>query len=104
MAYILYGVITGESIAQLFMAGIGPGALLFGLYIVYVIVRGAVNKRSLFEKGVVPSQAALQKAKSPEARCRTMSANGRSCIPFIQKCYLQCKQRQEEEGSNGVVE
>ncbi len=61
MAYILYGVITGESIAQLFMAGIGPGALLFILYIAYVVVRGVVNKKSLFEKGIVPSQIALQK-------------------------------------------
>jgi tripartite ATP-independent transporter DctM subunit len=62
MAYILYGVITGESIAQLFMAGIGAGALLFGLYVVYVVVRGVVKKKSLFEKGMVPSQTALQKA------------------------------------------
>jgi tripartite ATP-independent transporter DctM subunit len=61
MAYILYGVITGESIAQLFMAGIGPGALLFGFYILYVVVRGLVSKRSLFEKGMVPSEIALQK-------------------------------------------
>lgn len=60
MAYILYGVITGESIAQLFMAGVGPGALLFGLYILYVVIRGAVNKQSLFEEGVVKDQVSLQ--------------------------------------------
>jgi len=62
MAYILYGVITGESIAQLFMAGIGPGAILFSFYIIYVVIRGAVNKESLFEEGRVPNQVSLQKA------------------------------------------
>jgi len=60
MAYILYGVITGESIAQLFMAGIGPGAILFSFYILYVVIRGAVNKESLFEEGQIPSQVSLQ--------------------------------------------
>lgn len=60
MAYILYGVITGESIAQLFMAGIGPGVILFSLYILYVMVRGAVNEQSLFEKGAEKNQAPLQ--------------------------------------------
>ena len=60
MAYILYGVITGESIAQLFMAGIGPGVILFSLYILYVMIRGAVNEQSLFEKGAEKNQAPLQ--------------------------------------------
>ncbi|TKB06536.1 TRAP transporter large permease [Desulforhopalus sp. IMCC35007] len=34
---ILYGVITEESIVDLFMAGVGPGLLLMGLFIVYCL-------------------------------------------------------------------
>lgn len=56
IGYILYGVITGESVGQLFMAGLVPGAIIFGSYGVYVIIRSMVSKQSLFEKGQVPSQ------------------------------------------------
>jgi tripartite ATP-independent transporter DctM subunit len=34
---ILYGVITEESIVDLFMAGVGPGLLLMGLFIIYCL-------------------------------------------------------------------
>ena len=35
---ILYGAITGESVGALFIAGIAPGILLTGLFILYVMV------------------------------------------------------------------
>jgi hypothetical protein len=35
-------------------------------------------------------KAAIEKAKSPDARCRKMAANGRPCIAYVQKYYLQC--------------
>jgi hypothetical protein len=35
-------------------------------------------------------KAILEKAKSPEARCRTTAANGQPCIAYVQKCYMQC--------------
>lgn len=45
---ILYGAITGESVGALFIAGIVPGIILTGLFILYVIV--FVSKK-------VPAQA-----------------------------------------------
>jgi C4-dicarboxylate transporter DctM subunit len=49
---ILYGVITEESIVSLFMAGVGPGLLLTGLFICYCLVY------SLFDKNYKPSPRA----------------------------------------------
>ena len=49
---ILYGVITEESIVSLFMAGVGPGLLLTGLFICYCLVY------SLFDKNYKPSPKA----------------------------------------------
>lgn len=35
---IIYGVITEESIAALFLAGVGPGALLIALFVIYSMI------------------------------------------------------------------
>ena len=40
---ILYGAITGESVGALFIAGIIPGILLTGLFILYVVLFAARN-------------------------------------------------------------
>jgi hypothetical protein len=46
------------------------------------------------EEGVTTRvKAAVEKAKSPAARCRRLAANGRPCIAYVQKYYLQCLQR-----------
>jgi C4-dicarboxylate transporter DctM subunit len=49
---ILYGVITEESIVSLFMAGVGPGLLLTGLFVLYCF------GYSLFDKNYKPSAKA----------------------------------------------
>mgnify|MGYP000884128081 CR=1 FL=1 len=36
-------------------------------------------------------KAILEKANSPEACCIRKAANGRSCVAFVQKYYLQCR-------------
>ena len=51
IGYILYGVITEESIGRLFIAGIIPAVLIFGLYFCYIILRTMINADSLFESG-----------------------------------------------------
>lgn len=51
IGYILYGVITEESIGRLFIAGIIPAALIFGLYFAYIILRTVISAESLFESG-----------------------------------------------------
>ena len=33
----------------------------------------------------------LQKAASPAAHCAQRAANGRSCVPYVRKYYLQCR-------------
>jgi len=38
------------------------------------------------------TKAVLQKARSPEAHCTQAAANGRSCVAYVQKYYLQCLQ------------
>ena len=45
IAMIIYGTFTDTSIAKLFMAGVVPGLLLCGLFMLYVGVRCLVNPR-----------------------------------------------------------
>ncbi len=53
IGYVLFGVITEESIGQLFMAGIIPAAMIFGFYCLYIVIRTKINANSLFAKGLV---------------------------------------------------
>ena len=47
------------------------------------------------QEGVVMrTKAALEKAKSPEARCMQTAANGRPCVAYVQKYYMQCRSGQ----------
>jgi hypothetical protein len=49
------------------------------------------------EEGVVTrTKAALEKAKSPGARCAETAANGQSCEAYVQKCYMQCRNAGKE--------
>jgi len=57
IGYVIYGVITEESIAQLFMAAVGPAIVLFALYFGYVIILGIVDKRLLLEGGKLSAEA-----------------------------------------------
>jgi hypothetical protein len=44
-------------------------------------------------EGVVTRvKAVLQKAKSPEAQCARLAANGRCCEAYVQAYYLQCRE------------
>jgi hypothetical protein len=36
-------------------------------------------------------KAILEKAQSPEARCAQKAANGRPCVAYVQKYYMQCR-------------
>lgn len=60
IGYVLYGVITEESIGQLFIAGILPAVMIFGFYCFYIIIRAQVSPDSLFEK------------KGPDIRTRSL--------------------------------
>lgn len=44
-------------------------------------------------EGVVTrTRATVEKAKGPEARCRTMSASGQSCVGEVQRCYMKLRE------------
>ena len=48
-------------------------------------------------EGVVTRvKAIIEKAKSAEARCTRMAADGQPCIAAVQKCYFQCRQGQSD--------
>ena len=46
-------------------------------------------ERDLAEGGVTRVRALLEKAKSADAQCLRRAANGRSCVPFVQRYYMQ---------------
>ncbi len=49
------------------------------------------------EEGVVTrTRAAVERANSPEARCARMAANGRPCVAYVQRYYVQCLQAAKE--------
>ena len=46
------------------------------------------------EEGVaIRTKAVLEKAKSSQARCAQMAANGQPCIAYVQKYYMECRNR-----------
>lgn len=47
-------------------------------------------ERDVREGVTTRTKAILEKAKSSAAQCRTMAANGRPCIAYVQKCYMRC--------------
>jgi hypothetical protein len=48
------------------------------------------------------TKAALAKAQSPAARCAELAANGRPCVAWVQKYFLECRQRATGEGGRGM--
>ncbi|HHN73047.1 MAG TPA: TRAP transporter large permease [Thermopetrobacter sp.] len=61
---ILYGVITEESIVQLFLAGIGPGLFLAALFILYAMLHARLS----------PDYRPVAKASRAERRTATLKA------------------------------
>ena len=47
-------------------------------------------ERDVQEGGTSRVKATIEKAKSSAARCRQMAANGKPCIAYVQRYYLQC--------------
>ena len=43
------------------------------------------------------TRAILEKAKSAEAHCARLAANGRSCVAYVQKYYMQCLQAKQRD-------
>ena len=41
------------------------------------------------------TRAIVEKARSPDARCAEMAANGQSCVAFVQKYFMQCRSGKE---------
>ncbi len=45
--------------------------------------------RDIAEGVTTRVKALLARAKSPDARCRQLAANGRPCIAYVQRYYMQ---------------
>ncbi len=50
-------------------------------------------EQDIDDGGVSRTRAAVLRAQSHEARCATLSPNGRTCVPEVQGYYVKCKQR-----------
>lgn len=50
IGFIVYGVVTSTSIGKLFLAGIGPGILIFVLFSVFVFFYSKIKKIAIMEK------------------------------------------------------
>ncbi len=62
---ILYGVVTGNSVGELFIAGIGPGILILLLFSVYSFFHARINKIPLPEKASVSERIIATKRALP---------------------------------------
>lgn len=62
LGYVVYAVLTDESVGALFMATILPGVLLFVFYFLYILGLAKFSKKSLYENGQIPSQTHYQQA------------------------------------------
>jgi Zinc binding domain/BFD-like [2Fe-2S] binding domain len=48
-------------------------------------------------EGVVTRvRAVIDKAKSPEARCQALAADGRPCVGEVQRYYMKCRQASQQ--------
>ena len=61
IGYVVYCVLTGESIGQLFIAGLVPSFILFAFYFLYIFILGKVSPKSLYENRKVPEQGILER-------------------------------------------
>ena len=50
IGFIVYGVVTSTSIGKLFLAGIGPGILIFLLFSIFVFFYSKIKKIAIMEK------------------------------------------------------
>jgi hypothetical protein len=50
-------------------------------------------ERDVQEGVVTRTKAVLEKAKSSEAYCAQLAADGRPCTARVQKCYMECRNR-----------
>ncbi len=50
------------------------------------------------EGGVARTRAAVEKAKSPAARCTQMAANGRPCVAYVQKYFMEYRNKRGGSG------
>ena len=48
-------------------------------------------EQDVAEGVVTRTRAVIEKAQSGDARCTLAAANGRSCIPDVQRYYMQCR-------------
>ncbi|QAA94626.1 TRAP transporter large permease [Pollutimonas thiosulfatoxidans] len=75
---VVYGILTGESIGRLLLAGIGPGLLSIAVYIVTIVVlykRGFFTERAAGHQGQQPESPALATTSSNAIAPRRLTSS-----------------------------
>lgn len=65
IGFIVYGVVTATSIGKLFLAGIGPGILIFLLFSIYVFFYSKIKNIAILEKATWPERIKALKEGAP---------------------------------------
>jgi tripartite ATP-independent transporter DctM subunit len=65
IGFIVYGVVTSTSIGKLFLAGIGPGILIFVLFSIYVFFYSKIKNIAILEKATWSEQKRALKEGFP---------------------------------------
>lgn len=65
IGFIVYGVVTATSIGKLFLAGIGPGILIFILFSIYVFFYSKLRNIAILEKATWPQRWQALKEGAP---------------------------------------
>ena len=65
IGFIVYGVVTATSIGKLFLAGIGPGIMIFLLFSIYVFFYSKLRNIAILEKATWPQRWQALKDGAP---------------------------------------
>jgi len=65
IGFIVYGVVTSTSIGKLFLAGIGPGVLIFLLFSIYVFFYSKIKNIAILEKATWAERKLALKQGAP---------------------------------------
>src|SRR6056297_4202482 len=57
IGFIVYGVVTSTSIGKLFLAGIGPGIMIFLLFSIYVFFYSKIKKIAIMKKSTTKERS-----------------------------------------------
>ncbi len=70
---IIYGVVSNTSIAELFIAGVGPGLMILGMFALYSYIYACINRVPTEQRPVDPNAGGLCARRSGRWAFRSSS-------------------------------